>query len=130
MYKRYMQIKPEDLDTVKKTSATFDITVREPKIRILPDEYVIEGPDDIFESIDTIVQEFDISLNRKKAMKTIATINCPVPDGDFKLEVIDMVNWATSYILLRQTGQGQVHEMMLKKDEAKQLADIIVKWVD
>lgn len=58
------------------------------------------------------------------------TIHCPSPDGDFELTVNDMVNTATGYILIRQIGQGQIHEIMLKSDEAKQLAGIIAGWVD
>jgi hypothetical protein len=61
-------------------------------------------------------------------MKNIGTINCPSPDGDFELTVTDMVGAATGYILIRQEGQGQIHEIMLNRNEALQLTEIIEAW--
>ena len=58
----------------------------------------------------------------------VGQITCPHPDGDFTLTVKDMVNWATGFCLIEQTGQGEKHAIMLKADEAGKLADILKNW--
>lgn len=61
-------------------------------------------------------------------MKELGKIDCPSADGDFEATVIDMVGVATGYIWIRQTGQGQQHDVVFNRNEALQLVEIIKAW--
>jgi hypothetical protein len=57
--------------------------------------------------------------------RVVGSFVCPHQDGDFTTRVIDMKNWATGSCMIRQEGQGQVHDLIVNREEAAKLADIL-----
>lgn len=58
----------------------------------------------------------------------LGRIRCPHDDGDFELTVTDLAGWSTGSCLISQEGQGQKHDIAVKKEEAGQLAVILAEF--
>lgn len=57
--------------------------------------------------------------------RVVGSLVCPHQDGDFTTRVIDMKGWSTGSCMIRQEGQGQVHDLIVNREEAAKLADIL-----
>ena len=62
--------------------------------------------------------------------RVVGSFVAPHQDGDFQVTLIDLYNWATGYVMIRQVGQGQVHEQVYTRDEARELAGLLTKFAD
>lgn len=60
--------------------------------------------------------------------RVLGSFTCPHKDGDYTVTVYDLVNWMTGACLIQQVGQGEKHEIVLMKDEANALADILANF--
>lgn len=62
--------------------------------------------------------------------KIVGQFTCPHVDGDFELTVYDMEGWANGTCLIRQEGQGQIHDLAIDKLEAMKLAGILLVYAN
>lgn len=60
--------------------------------------------------------------------KSVGEFVCPSDDGDFSINVLDLAGWSTGSCLIEQVGQGQKHHLILTKDEALNLAALLLKF--
>lgn len=69
-----------------------------------------------------------MSLGTSAMPQVGETITCPHADGDYTIKVFDMAEWSTGSVLIRQEGQGQLHDLVVNKDESVKLAAILAKF--
>jgi hypothetical protein len=57
--------------------------------------------------------------------RVVGSFVCPHQDGDYQLRVLDLKGWSTGSCNIRQEGQCEVHDIVVNREEAAKLADIL-----